>query len=57
VTALHVKPGVVWLARFEARLLEKGPERLDWLQLARPGWCLAALHVRILNFKFEFEKV
>jgi hypothetical protein len=42
----------VWLAPFEAWLLEKGPERLDGLQLARLGWCLAALQVRNLNFVF-----
>jgi hypothetical protein len=54
LTALHVKPGAVWLARFEARLLEKGPERLDGLQLARLGWCLAALQVRIFNLNLEF---
>jgi hypothetical protein len=46
LTALHVQPGAAWLARFEARLLEKGPERLDGAQLSRLGWCLAALQVR-----------
>jgi hypothetical protein len=49
LTALHEKPNAVWLARFEARLLEKGPEKLDGVQLSRLGWCLAALQVRIVG--------
>eukprot|EP00775_Hariotina_reticulata_P006885 gene6885-7101_t len=43
LTALHVRPGAAWFARFEARVLEKGLEGLDGQQLSRFGWCLAVL--------------
>jgi hypothetical protein len=60
LTALHVKPSGVWLARFEARLLEKGPEKLDGVQLSRLGWCLAALQVRgvwfVLGLNLNLEE-
>lgn len=43
IVALRVRPSAAWLARFEARLLERGPEQLDGQQLSRLGWCLSAL--------------
>jgi hypothetical protein len=43
IVALRVRPSPAWMARFEARLLERGPEQLDGQQLSRLGWCLSAL--------------
>jgi hypothetical protein len=43
LTALHVRPGAAWFAKFEARVLEKGLDRLDGQQLSRFGWCMAVL--------------
>jgi hypothetical protein len=46
LTALRVRPSAAWMAKFEARLLERRPERLDGSQLSRLGWCMAALQRR-----------
>lgn len=43
LTALRVTPTAAWMARFEARMLEKGLERLDAHSISRFGWCLGAL--------------
>ena len=43
LVALRVRPSAAWMARFEARLLERGPGQLDPQQLSRLGWCMSAL--------------
>jgi hypothetical protein len=43
IVALRVRPSAAWMAKFEARLLERGPEQLDGQQLSRLGWCMSAL--------------
>jgi hypothetical protein len=43
IVALRVRPSAAWMAKFEGRLLERGPEHLDGQQLSRLGWCLSAL--------------
>jgi hypothetical protein len=43
IVALRVRPSAAWMARFEGRLLERGPEQLDGHQLSRLGWCMSAL--------------
>jgi hypothetical protein len=43
IVALRVRPSAAWMARFEGRLLERGPEQLDGQQLSRLGWCMSAL--------------
>jgi hypothetical protein len=43
IVALRVRPSAAWMAKYEARLLERGPEQLDGQQLSRLGWCMSAL--------------
>lgn len=43
LVALRVRPSAAWMAKYEARLLERGPGQLDGQQLSRLGWCMSAL--------------